>query len=203
MASKTRLGILGSGRGTNFLAIQNNIIQGKLDAETAIVLSDKKSKILEHAKHFGLETKFVDPSLFADNRKFDKELIRLLKSAKVELVILAGYMKILSAEFINAFPSRIMNIHPSLLPSFKGLNAQRQALEYGVKYSGCTVHFVNSHLDAGPIILQSVVPVLDTDSVDTLAARILDEEHKIYTQAIDLYHKKKLRVVHNKVKVSA
>jgi phosphoribosylglycinamide formyltransferase 1 len=189
-----KLGILLSGRGSNFEAIAQHIENGKLDAEIAIVLSNiLEAHGLERARQRGLETLFL-PSKGLDRRSYDQQMIAALKARQVNLVCLAGFMRLLSATFIEAFPRRILNIHPSLLPAFPGLDAQRQALQYGARYSGCTVHFVDEGLDSGPIILQRVVPVLPDDSEHTLADRILVEEHQIYSQAIQLVLQNRIRI---------
>jgi phosphoribosylglycinamide formyltransferase 1 len=179
-----RLGILLSGRGSNFEAIADNIEAGRLDAEIGLVLSNRpEARGIEIARRRGLST-CVMPSKGLEREQYDRNLVDELRGAGVELVCLAGFMRLLSGEFCRVFPLRILNIHPSLLPAFPGLDAQKQALEHGVKITGCTVHFVDQHLDSGPIILQAAVPVQDTDTVETLSARILAEEHRIYTQAI-------------------
>jgi phosphoribosylglycinamide formyltransferase-1 len=181
-----RLGILISGRGSNFEAISNSIARRKLDAEIAIVISNKASAPgLEIARRRGIPMRVI-PSQGMEREAYDRLLIDELRTHEVDLVCLAGFMRLLSANFVRAFPNRVLNIHPSLLPSFPGLDAQRQALEHGVKITGCTVHFVDEFLDSGPIIIQSAVPVLDRDTVETLAARILLQEHSIYSQAIQL-----------------
>jgi phosphoribosylglycinamide formyltransferase-1 len=183
-AAKKRLGILLSGRGSNFIAIADNVSAGKLDAEIAVVISNRADAPgIEVARHRGLNAQVI-PSKGRGREEHDTEVITALKSAKIDLVILAGYMRLLSPEFIHAFPQQILNIHPSLLPAFPGLDAQRQALEYGVKVTGCTVHFVDEHLDHGPIIVQRTVPVLANDTVDVLSARILEQEHVAYSEAI-------------------
>ena len=181
-----RLGFLGSGRGSNFQAIYKNILNGTLEAEAVVVISNKKSKMLEIAEEYGLISIFIDPKGFSSKEEYDAELVKTLENHGVDLVILAGYMKILTPVFINAFPDRILNIHPSLLPSFKGLHPQKQALDAGVKFSGCTVHFVTLELDSGPIIIQETVPVLPDDNESSLAERILEKEHIIYTEAIKI-----------------
>jgi phosphoribosylglycinamide formyltransferase-1 len=179
-----RLGVLLSGRGSNFEAIARSIRQSRLDAEIAVVIANRpEAPGLELARSLGLNAVCL-PSKGIDREAFDRQLIAELRRNSVELVILAGYMRLLSGVFIREFPERILNIHPSLLPAFPGLDAQHQALEHGVKFSGCTVHFVDEALDAGPIVKQAVVPVLDGDTVNTLSARILAEEHRIYTEAI-------------------
>ncbi|HUS20267.1 MAG TPA: phosphoribosylglycinamide formyltransferase [Terriglobales bacterium] len=179
-----RLGILLSGRGSNFEAIADNMKAGKLPAEIAIVISNRADAPgITSARQRGLNA-VVIPSKLRDRQEHDAEVIGALKQAKVDLICLAGYMRLLSPKFIQAFPGKILNIHPSLLPAFPGLDAQKQALEYGVKVTGCTVHFVDEHLDHGPIVLQCTVAVHDDDTVDTLSARILKEEHLAYPEAI-------------------
>jgi len=181
-----RLGILLSGRGSNFRAIADAIDAGKLDAEIAVVLSNRENAPgIEHARERGLPA-LVLPSKNLDREVYDRMVVAELRAHGVELVVLAGYMRILSGYFLREFPMRIVNIHPSLLPAFTGLDAQHQAFEHGAKFSGCTVHFVDEGLDSGPIIRQAVVPVLDSDTAETLAARILREEHRIYPEAIAL-----------------
>jgi phosphoribosylglycinamide formyltransferase-1 len=182
--AEVRLGILISGRGSNFEAIANQIARRRLDAEIAIVISNRpKAPGLEIAHQRGIPVRSI-ASAGMEREAYDKLLIDELMTHEVELVCLAGFMRLLSAGFIRAFPERVLNIHPSLLPAFPGLDAQRQALEYGAKITGCTAHFVDEFLDSGPIILQSAVPVLDNDSVESLSARILAQEHVIYPKAI-------------------
>lgn len=179
-----RLGILISGRGSNFEAIANSIARRKLDAEIAIVISNRANAAgIEIARERGIPLRVI-ASAGMDRETYDKLLIDELRTHEVDLVCLAGFMRLLSADFIRAFPNRVLNIHPSLLPAFAGLDAQRQALEYGVRITGCTVHFVDEFLDSGPIIIQSAVPVLDADTVESLSARILLQEHAIYSKAI-------------------
>jgi len=186
MAALPKLGILLSGRGSNFEAIADSIKAGLLQAEIAIVISNRADASgLELAQRRGLNTKLI-PSKGRVREEHDREVIVALKEAKVDLVCLAGYMRLLSPEFVRAFPNRILNIHPSLLPAFPGLDAQKQALEYGAKVSGCTVHIVDEHLDHGPIIVQRAVPVLESDDEHTLSARILEQEHVAYPEAIRL-----------------
>jgi phosphoribosylglycinamide formyltransferase-1 len=181
-----RLGILLSGRGSNFEAIAKNVGVGKLQAEIAIVISNVESAPgLSRARELGL-TAVCIPSKGKAREAFDAELVAALKNADAGLVVLAGFMRIFSSVMLTAYPNLILNIHPSLLPSFPGRDVQQQALDHGVKFSGCTVHLVNDVLDGGPIVRQAVVPVLDGDTADTLAARILKEEHRIYSEAIDL-----------------
>jgi len=186
MAALKKLGILLSGRGSNFEAIADSIQSGKLEAEIAIVISNRaEARGLESAKRRGLRTQLI-PSKGRVREDHDREVIAALKSADVDLVCLAGYMRLLSPEFVRAFTNRILNIHPSLLPAFPGLDAQKQALDYGVKVSGCTVHFVDEHLDHGPIILQKTVLVLEDDDEESLSSRILEQEHLAYSEAIGL-----------------
>ena len=181
-----RLGILISGRGSNFQAIANSIRDGRLEAEIAVVISNRESAAgLQVARDRGLNAVSL-PSKGLDRTIYDRLLIDEFRRNGVDLVCLAGYLRLLSADFIQAFPHRILNIHPSLLPAFPGLDAQHQALAHGVKITGCTVHFVDEQLDSGPIVLQAAVPVLDDDSEDTLSSRILAEEHQIYSEAIEL-----------------
>jgi phosphoribosylglycinamide formyltransferase-1 len=180
-----RLGVLVSGRGSNLEALIKAQQAGRLGAEIVVVISDNpKAEALQKASRYGIDCQLVDPRLYSDRFEFDRALRRVLEKYRVDLVVLAGFLRILSAEFLAAFPGRVINIHPSLLPAFPGLRAQRQAWEYGVKYTGCTVHFVNEELDGGPIIAQAVVPVLPEDTPESLAARILAEEHKLYPQVI-------------------
>ena len=186
MTALKKLGILLSGRGSNFEAIADSIQTGKLQAEIAIVISNRgEAKGLQFARQRGLRTELII-SKGRIREEHDAEVIAALKGANVDLVCLAGYMRLLSPEFVRAFPHRILNIHPSLLPAFPGLDAQKQALEYGVKVSGCTVHFVDEHLDHGPIILQRTVPVLDGDDEGSLSSRILEQEHQAYSEAIGM-----------------
>ncbi len=181
-----RLGILISGRGSNFEAIANAIARRKLDAEIAIVISNRANAAgLEIARERGIPLRVIE-SRGMEREAYDKIVIEELRTHDVDLVCLAGFMRLLSAAFILAFPNRVLNIHPSLLPAFPGLDAQRQALDYGVKITGCTVHVVDEFLDSGPILVQSAVPVLDGDTVETLSARILAQEHVIYAKAIQL-----------------
>lgn len=179
-----RLGVLLSGRGSNFEAIARNCAAGTLPAEIAVVVSNRAGAPgLETAKTMGLRTVAI-PSQGLERQEHDRLVAKALQEAGVDLVILAGYMRILSAWFIQQFPNRILNIHPALLPAFPGLDSQHQAWEYGVRFAGCTVHFVDEKMDSGPIIEQAVVPVRETDTPEDLAARILTEEHRIYSKAI-------------------
>ncbi len=186
MATTHRLGILLSGRGSNFLAIADNVAVGKIPAEIAVVISNRPNAPgLEEAERRGLPTRMI-PSKGLEREQYDRQVVAVLKEKQVDLVCLAGFMRLLSPYFVCEFPNRILNIHPSLLPAFPGLDAQRQALEYGVKITGCTVHFVDENLDAGPIVVQTAIPILDEDTPETLSARILKEEHRIYSEAINL-----------------
>ena len=178
------IGILLSGRGSNFVTIAHNIASGKLDANIAVVISNRADAAgIESARQRGLKALVIE-SKGKERQQHDREIVAALKEAQVDLIVLAGYMRLLSPWFCQQFPNRILNIHPSLLPAFPGLDAQKQAFDYGVKVSGCTVHFVDEALDHGAIILQKTVPVLNTDDDHTLAARILEQEHIAYTEAI-------------------
>ncbi len=205
--SKLRIGVLASGRGSNLQAIIDAIEAGTLQAEIALVLSNKQDAVaLERARTHRIEAHFLDPKPFKDRpdarEAYDRAILDVLGKHKVELVILAGYMKIVTPVLINAYANRMMNIHPSLLPSFPGLEVQKKALDWGVKIAGCTVHFVTEGVDEGPIITQAAVPVLDGDTPETLAARILVQEHKLYPLAIQLFAEGKLKVEGRRVLVS-
>lgn len=189
-----KLGILLSGRGSNFQAIARNVQAGKIPAEIAIVISNKAdAQGLETARAMGFKAVCI-PSKGLKRKEFDRQIVALLKQKQVDLVCLAGFMRLLSAWFVEQFPNRILNIHPALLPSFPGLDGQQQALEHGVKFSGCTVHFVDAGLDSGPIVAQAVVPVNDDDTLAALSARILSEEHRLYTEAINIVLSGKFRI---------
>jgi phosphoribosylglycinamide formyltransferase-1 len=194
-----RVAVLASGRGSNLQAIIDAMEAGTVQAKIVAVISNKKdAPALERAHRQGLSTLFVDPKPYAnrpDSREaYDLALLDVLRRHNVELVLLAGYMKIVTTVLVEAFTNRMMNIHPSLLPSFPGLDVQKKAIEWGCKLAGCTVHFVTEGVDEGPIILQAAVPILDNDTSDTLAARILDQEHKIYPRAVQLFAEGRLRV---------
>jgi len=194
-----RVAVLASGRGSNLQAIIDAIEAGQVQAKIVAVISNKQDAVaLERARKHGLPDLFVDPKPFAgrpDSREaYDQALLDLLKKYDVELVLLAGYMKIVTAVLLNSYANRMMNIHPSLLPSFPGLDVQRKAIEWGCKLAGCTVHFVTEGVDEGPIILQAAVPILDSDTAESLAARILEQEHKIYPRAVRLFAENRLRV---------
>jgi phosphoribosylglycinamide formyltransferase-1 len=201
-----RLGVLASGRGSNLQAIIDAIEAGSLPAQIAVVISNKKdAQALERARKHGVLDVFLDPKSFAgrpDSREaYDHAILDLLRKYDVELVLLAGYMKIVTPVLINAYENRMMNIHPSLLPAFPGLDVQKKAVEWGVKIAGCTVHFVTEGVDEGPIIIQAAVPVLDSDTPETLAARILEQEHRIYPRAVQLYAEGRLKVEGRRVHV--
>lgn len=194
-----RVAVLASGRGSNLQSIIDAIEAGQVQAQIVAVISNKKDAVaLERARKHGLKDLFVDPKPFTgrpDSREaYDRSLLEILQQHEVELVLLAGYMKIVTAVLVNAYANRMMNIHPSLLPSFPGLDVQKKAIDWGCKLAGCTVHFVTEGVDEGPIIIQAAVPILDDDTPETLAARILVQEHKIYLRAVQLFAEGRLRV---------
>jgi len=192
--------VLLSGRGSNFRAIHDAIREGRINAELALVVSNRaEAPGLQTARERGLEALFLDPKAYPSKEAYDEAIVAELRKREIDLVCLAGYMKIVTPLFCQAFRHRIMNIHPALLPSFPGLHAQKQAVDYGVRYSGATVHFVSEEVDAGPIILQAVVPVYQDDTEETLANRILIFEHEIYPEAVRLYFEGKLEVRGRKV----
>ncbi len=188
------LGILLSGRGSNFEAIAHSVAAGQIPARIAVVISNREDAPgLARAWQMGLPARCI-PSQGKEREAYDREVVAVLKEHGVDIVCLAGFMRILSPYFIHEFPHRILNIHPALLPAFPGTDAQKRALEYGVKYTGCTVHLVDEGVDTGPIICQAVVPVRDDDTVETLSARILEEEHRIYPEAIRLVAEDRIRL---------
>jgi phosphoribosylglycinamide formyltransferase-1 len=192
---KGRIAVFLSGRGSNFLAIRSAVERGAIDAEIALVLSNKADAPgLLRARDMGLETLFLDPKLFASREDYDRAIIGEIEGRRIDLICLAGYMRVLTPGLCEALKYRIVNIHPALLPSFPGLHVQQKAIDWGVRFSGCTVHFVAAEVDMGPIILQAAVPVLQDDTEDTLAARILVEEHRIYPEAVGLYFAGRLEV---------
>lgn len=202
MDKKLVIGVLASGRGTNLQSIINSIEEDRLDAEIGIVLSDNpEAKALSRAESHGLKQQCIEPSDFASTEEYEAAMIEVLEKNDVDLVAMAGFMKILSSYFIQHYSNRIMNIHPSLLPAFPGTDAQEQALEYGVKVSGCTVHFADEGVDSGPIIMQAAVPVLEDDTVESLSKRILAEEHRVYPEAIQLYAGNRLQVREGRVEI--
>ncbi len=206
-AGKVRLGVLASGRGSNLQAIIDAIEARRLSAEIVVVVSNKKdAQALERARQHRIADVFLDPKPYAgrpDSREaYDRAVWEVLKEYEVGLVILAGYMRIVTPVLIHAYANRIMNIHPSLLPAFPGLEVQKKALEWGAKLAGCTVHFVTEGVDEGPIIIQAAVPVVEGDSADDLAARILEQEHKIYPRAIQLFAEGRLQVEGRRVRLT-
>ncbi len=200
---RLKIAVLASGSGSNLQAIIDEIKSGFLPVELALVLSDKpQAYALQRAEAAGVPTKVLLPADFASREDYDAELVRLLKASGAEAVALAGYMRLVTLVFLQAFPHRVLNIHPALLPSFPGLHGQRQAFEYGVKVAGCTVHFVDEGMDSGPIILQAPVPVLEDDDADSLAARILEQEHIIYPLALRLLAEGKLHIEGRRVRIA-
>jgi len=194
------IGVLASGRGTNLQAIIEAVKEGKIEGRISIVISDNRDAFaLKRAKQNNIETEYINFKNFKNRNDYDKKIIECLKEKDVDLVVLAGYMRILSPYFIKMYKNKIINIHPALLPSFPGLHAQRQAIEYGVKVSGCTVHFVDEGVDSGPVILQKAVEVKDNDTEEFLAERILKEEHQIYPRAIQLFSQGRLIIKGRKV----
>ncbi len=204
VSDKFILAVLVSGRGSNLQAIIDSIEIRSLPVEIGLVISDvKNSFALERARKHNIDELFLDPKTFPDRKNYEQALVEQIQAKSVNLVCLAGFMRILGKHFINTFSDRIINIHPSLLPAFPGLNVQKRALEHGARFSGCTVHYVNEEVDGGPIILQSVVPIYDNDSEALLSERILEQEHIIYPEAIRLIAENRLtlsgrRVLHNK-----
>jgi phosphoribosylglycinamide formyltransferase-1 len=202
MADLLKLGILISGNGSNLQSIIDYIEKGSLKATIKIVISNNPDAYgLTRAKKHGIPVVILKNGDFINKEDFDLELINILKNNSVDLVILAGFMRVLTPTFLKAFTQKIMNIHPALLPSFPGIHGQKQALEYGVKLSGCTVHFVDEGVDTGPIIIQSAVQVFDDDTEETLAARILKEEHRIYPQAIQFFAEGRMEIKERKVRI--
>lgn len=203
-----RVAVLASGRGSNLQAVIDAIEAGQVQAQIVAVLSNKKEAVaLERARKHGLNDLFIDPKPFAGRSEsreaYDRSLLEVLQQHEVELVLLAGYMKIVTAVLVNAYANRMMNIHPSLLPSFPGLDVQKKAIDWGCKLAGCTVHFVTEGVDEGPIIIQAAVPILDADTPETLSARILLQEHKIYPRAVQLFAEGRLRVYGRRVFIDA
>jgi len=181
------LAVLVSGRGSNFMAILNNIIKGNLNAEIRLLISDKpQAPALKKAHEAGIKSLCINPGDYPNRDAYERKMVEEIKKVDTDIVVLAGFMRLLGSAFLSEFKHRVLNIHPALLPSFPGLHAQRQALAYGVKYSGCTVHFVDEGMDTGPILKQAVVPVYDDDDEESLSARILEQEHEIYSQSLQL-----------------
>ena len=199
-----RIGVLLSGRGSNFEALAESVAAGRIpDAEIALVVSNREDAPgIERARVRGIEARVI-PSKGLEREAYDKLVAAALMEQKVDLVCLAGYMRLLSPYFVAAFPNRILNIHPSLLPAFPGLEAQRQALEHGAKFSGCTVHFVDENLDAGPIVLQAAVPIEDRDTVETLSERVLREEHRLYSEAVRIVLEGRYRIENRRVLITS
>lgn len=199
-----RIGVLLSGRGSNFEALADSIAAGRIpNAEIAIVVSNREAAPgVAKARARGIPAQVI-PSAGMQREAYDKLVVEALREKKVDLVCLAGYMRLLSPYFVAAFPNCILNIHPSLLPAFPGLESQRQALEHGVKFTGCTVHFVDENLDAGPIVIQAVVPVKDCDTVETLSERVLDEEHRIYSEAVRIILEGRYRIEGRRVLITS
>jgi phosphoribosylglycinamide formyltransferase-1 len=200
---KKHIGVLLSGRGSNFDALAASVAAGRIpNADISIVVSNRETaQGIEKARARGIEARVI-PSKGLEREAYDRQVVAALQEKNAELVCLAGYMRLLSPYFVAAFPQRILNIHPSLLPAFPGLEPQRQALEHGAKFSGCTVHFVDENLDAGPIVMQAVVPIEDSDAPDTLAERILREEHRIYTEAVRIVLEGSYRIEGRRVRVT-
>lgn len=198
----TNIAVLVSGRGSNLQAIIDSIENGYLKAQITVVISDvENAYALERARKHGIKAVFVNPKKFASKELYEKEVLGILKTYGAELILLAGYMKIVGETLLMAYRSRILNIHPALLPAFPGLHAQKQAFDHGVKVAGCSVHFVDESLDGGPIILQRCVEVKEDDTVETLADRILEQEHKIYPEAVKLFVENRLRIEGRKVRI--
>jgi len=196
-----RVAILLSGRGSNFLALSDAIERGEIPAKIVIVISNIESAAgLQHARDRGYKALFI-PSKGRDREEFDREVVAELKKESVDVICLAGFMRLLSSYFVTQFPTRIINIHPSLLPAFPGLDSQKQALEWGVKATGCTVHFVDEELDHGPIIVQRTVPVLDDDTAETLSHRILKQEHKAYPEALKLICENRIKIEDRRARI--
>jgi len=192
---KGKITVFISGRGSNFIAIHDAILAGKINSEIALVFSNKEDAPgLKIARDRNLETLFLDPKTYPSREEHEKEVIKEVRKRDIDLICLAGYMRVLSPSFCNEFKNSIINIHPALLPSFPGLHVQKKAIDWGVRYSGATVHFVTADVDMGPIITQAVVPVLQDDTEETLSDRILKEEHKIYPEAVKLYFEGRLEV---------
>lgn len=200
MLKKVGIGVLVSGSGSNLQSIIDHIEGGTLDAEIKVVLSNNPDAYaLERCRKHKISSVVIDHRRFDCRENYDRRAIAILESSGVELVVMAGFMRILSPEFFRAFPQRIINIHPALLPAFPGMHVQQKAVEYGVKFAGCTVHFADEGIDTGPIIIQSVVPVYEEDTADTLSTRILKEEHRIYPQAIQFYAEGRIVIEGRKV----
>ncbi|MBE0501491.1 MAG: phosphoribosylglycinamide formyltransferase [Desulfuromonadales bacterium] len=202
MSKKLRIGAIASGGGTNLQAIIDRCADGSLQAEIVLVISNNPDAgALDRGKRAGIPTLCIDHRHYSDREDFDQQIVAALKTAGADTIVLAGFMRIVTDTILNAFPQRVLNIHPALLPAFPGLHVQRKALEYGARFAGCTVHFVDSGVDTGPIIAQAVVPVLDDDTEQTLSARILIEEHRLYPHAIQLLAEDRLKIDGRRVRI--
>jgi phosphoribosylglycinamide formyltransferase-1 len=203
-AKKLKLAVLASGGGTNLQSIIDRCAQGTLDASIELVISNNPGAgALQRAESVGIKTTCIDHRTFTNRQDFDLAVVAALQESGAELIVLAGFMRIITEPFLQAFPQRIINIHPALLPAFPGLHVQQKALDYGAKFSGCTVHFVDDGVDTGPIIAQAVVPIFDNDTEDTLAARILKQEHKIYPQVIQWFAENRVTLEQRRVKIES
>jgi len=202
MSKKLRIGVLASGGGTNLQSIIDRCQDDSLDAEIAVVICNNPAAgALERAAQAGIASRCINHRDFSSREDFDTAVVSALQESGVELVVLAGFMRIITQTFIDAFPDRVINIHPALLPSFPGLHVQQQAIDYGARFSGCTVHFVDGGVDTGPILIQAVVPVLQDDTAETLAARILEQEHRIYPRAIQLIAENRVHINDRQVSI--
>ncbi len=202
MKQTLRIGTLASGGGSNVQSIIDQIETGKLHAEIVVLLSDNPDAgVLQRSERHGITHQVIEPNAFKAREDHDRAMIRALKEHNVDLVVLAGYMRVISPEFVASFPGRIMNIHPALLPSFPGIHVQQKAADYGIRFSGCTVHFVDEGTDTGPIIIQAVVPVLPGDTGESLGGRILKQEHRIYPEAIRLFSQGRLKIEGRHVRI--
>ena len=202
MVKKVFLGVLVSGSGSNLQSLIDHVERGALDAEIRMVVSNNPCAFaLERCRKHGIPSAIIDHREFPSRESFEDRLVDVLQTAGVDLVVMAGFMRILSRKFFQSFPMRVMNIHPALLPAFPGMHVQQKAVDYGVKFSGCTVHFADEGVDSGPIIIQAVVPVYDEDDAETLAARILSQEHRIYPQAVQYYAEGRIEFVGRRVRI--
>jgi len=202
MVKKVFLGVLVSGSGSNLQSLIDHVERGALDAEIRMVVSNNPCAFaLERCRKHGIPSAIIDHREFTSRETFEDRLVDVLQTVGVDLVVMAGFMRILSRKFFQSFPMRVMNIHPALLPAFPGMHVQQKAVDYGVKFSGCTVHFADEGVDSGPIIIQAVVPVYDEDDAETLAARILSQEHRIYPQAVQYYAEGRIEFVGRKVRI--
>ena len=202
MVKKVFLGVLVSGSGSNLQSLIDHVERGALDAEIRMVVSNNPCAFaLERCRKHGIPSAIIDHREFPSRETFEDRLVDVLQTVGVDLVVMAGFMRILSRKFFQSFPMRVMNIHPALLPAFPGMHVQQKAVDYGVKFSGCTVHFADEGVDSGPIIIQAVVPVYDEDDAETLAARILSQEHRIYPQAVQYYAEGRIEFVGRKVRI--